>query len=50
MRGRSYRLIRTNYNTPIIAVMSNKVSIKSQTKVVGLKRKKRFGIFTKKED
>ncbi len=52
MQGKThYRLIRTNYNSPVIAIMTNKVCInKCQTKDTGLRRKKRFGIFTKKSE
>ncbi len=52
-RGRSkriYSLKRVNVNSPIIAIISNK---NTKEKPISLKprmRKKRFGIFTKKED
>ena len=53
-RGRGkriYSLKRVNVNSPITAIMSNKIQ---KEKVVVIPkprmRKKRFGIFTKKED
>ena len=48
---RIYNLKRVNVNSPIVAIMSNKTTKpKAILKTTPRLRKKRFGIFTKKEE
>ncbi len=51
-KGSNHKLQRTNYNSPVIAIMANKeITIKAiATTPKRRTRKKRFGIFTKKSE
>ena len=50
MQRGKHKLQRTNYKSPVIAIMlSKKTNVKAITKTSNSRiRKKRFGIFTKK--